>query len=90
MKPKKSVVIFRKFSNGEIIALFPYIVGFNHFHCMSYVHIGQHSEATLKLINETKLASKEEYIDLFNELTNSVGYNLLIKKKVNYKKYSNS
>lgn len=41
----------------------------------SYAHIGQHSDACEEYINECKLATKEQYEDLFNELK-SIGYNL--------------
>lgn len=36
-------VIFRKFKDGEIIALFPAIAGTNNYGdtCQSYVHMGQ-------------------------------------------------
>jgi hypothetical protein len=87
-------VIFRKFRNGEIIALFPYLVGFRYGDCMSYMHVGQHSEASLGLISgdnfndKTTLAKPDEYKDLQDELINLVGYNLKVLKKMSWRKYS--
>jgi hypothetical protein len=44
--------------------------------------IGQHSSADYHyVVKQTKLASKEQYNDLYNELTNSVGYDLRVLKK---------
>jgi len=82
-------VIFRKFKDGEIIALFPYIPEFRYKTCMSYMHVGQHGTATLNIIDSTKLATEEEYLNLFTELENQVGYKLRIMKKINWRKYSN-
>lgn len=88
-------VIFRKFRNGEVIALFPYLVGFRYGDCMSYMHVGQHSDASLGLIygdnfnNKTTLATPSEYEDLQQEL-NNLGYNLKVQKKVSWKKYSST
>lgn len=65
-------VIFRKFKDGQIIALFPneqdwYLV-------MSYMHIGQHSRADYNyIISITKPATEEEYKDLYDELKR-IGY----------------
>ena len=76
----KTKVVFRKYKNGEIIALFPEMV--NGYFVCSYMHMGQHSDADYSyVISITKPASEEEYKDLYNELTNQVGYNLRILKK---------
>ena len=86
-------VIFRKFKNNDVIALFPYLVGFRYGDCMSYMHIGQHGEASLGLIsgykfnNKTLLAKPDEYQPLYNELSN-LGYNLKVLKKMSWRKYS--
>lgn len=86
-------VIFRKFKNGDLIALFPYLVGFRYGDCMSYMHVGQHGEASLGLIygdqfnNKTLLAAPDEYKPLFDELSN-LGYNLRVLKKMSWRKYS--
>ena len=47
------------------------------FEC--YAHLGQHSTCSKSFLREIcRKATKEEYQDLFNELTNNVGYNLNI------------
>ena len=78
-------VIFRKWSNGDIIALFPddpyYPTMIGKDEIMSYEHIGQHGCATYPyVISTTKLATPEEYIDLLAELQ-SIGYNLKVCKR---------
>lgn len=81
-------VIFRKFKDdGQIIALFPELATTNDpGFCLSYMHIGQHSDADLGIIGETIPASHGEYQGLLNELI-SIGYdNLKIMKKVHYVK----
>lgn len=80
-------VIFRKFKDGSIIALFPYETEFRYGDCMSYMQLGQHGTASLSIINSTKLATKEEYKDLCSELIIAVGYKLRIIKKMNWDKY---
>ena len=81
MKTEKTKAIFRKFKDGDILALFPYEINkFNGF-VNSYMHLGQHSEADYSgCIQITKPATKEEYQDLFEELE-SIGYNLNVIKK---------
>jgi len=48
---------------------------------LSYSHIGQHSECSQEYANESREATKEEYLDLYKELTNIVGYDLQIVKR---------
>ena len=81
----KVKVIFRKTNDNEIIAFFPEIEA--SYGCiMSYMHIGQHGEASYDFYTcDTKMASESEYIDLFNEL--KLIYNdceLIVKQKINY------
>jgi hypothetical protein len=83
-------VIFRRFKEGDAIALFPYDIATLHEgYVNSYQHIGQHSGADLGIIKETKPASLSEsdIAMLYNELTN-IGYNLKIIKRVNYNHYT--
>lgn len=77
---EKTRVIFRKFKEGDIIALFPEIaIGANF--CNSYMHIGEHGGAGYSsCIRRTVPATHEEYKDLAVELE-SIGYNLLIRKR---------
>ncbi len=48
---------------------------------LSYSHIGQHSECSQEYANESREATKEEYLELYKELTNVVGYDLQIVKR---------
>ena len=75
----QTLTIFRKFKEGEIIALFPEMRE-PHGLCMSYMHLGQHGSADYGIIRITKPATPEEYSDLKTELE-SIGYNLKIRRK---------
>ena len=67
-------VIFRKFKDGEVIALFPTLPGTRQsFTCQSYLHIGQHGPADLGIIQDTTRPTYDEYKDLLVELV-SIGY----------------
>ena len=87
----KTDVIFRRWEDSDfnlIIALFPYVIdniekGF----ISSYEHLGQHSGADYDgCIRGTAPAKEYEYNDLKSELE-SIGYNLNIVKRRNYKRY---
>jgi len=85
-KPEKpTVVIFRKWKgkDGDVLALFPEIVGdVNGLYCSSYEHVGQHSHADFDLcVSRTRLATPAEYADLKDELTFSIGYDLEVRKR---------
>jgi hypothetical protein len=75
-------VIFRKFKEGDVIALLPNNE-VNRGMVESYQHIGQHGEATIDIINYTTLAKPAEYKDLLAELK-SIGYNPKIYKRLQY------
>ena len=75
----KTTVFFRKWEDGQIIALFLDEVNYPGGMIESYMHIGQHSSATPELIQILEDASPEEYEDLKNELE-SIGYNLKVKR----------
>lgn len=67
-------VVFRKYRDGEIIALFPTLPGGRPGECMSYVHLGQHGAADYgHVIRSTFPARPDEYTDLQAELVR-VGY----------------
>jgi hypothetical protein len=74
-------VIFRKFPEGDVIALFPEVdqgrglIG-------SYMTIGQHGDAAKSLITDLVPASKEEYAKLAAELER-IGYDIVIAESVN-------
>ena len=86
----KTDVVFRKYSDKSIIALFPHNVNDYYGNVESYQHIGQHSGADYGgILMCTKLASKEEYSDLKKELED-IGYNLRIIEKQNRNKFIES
>jgi hypothetical protein len=64
-------VIFRKFTGGEIIALFPFHAGNNDgYTCESFIHVGQHGAADPHLVmGMTRPATKEEAASLIVELS---------------------
>lgn len=76
----KTKVIFRRFRNGEVIALFPEIKERAN-EILSYMHIGQHGGATIDVVNITTLAKESEYKPLYNELT-AIGYDLETRKRI--------
>ena len=76
----RALTIFRKYKDGEIIALFPEIDN-GYGQCMSYLHVGQHGGAYYDLVvYSTTPATPEEYTDLKTELE-SIGYILKIRQK---------
>jgi len=76
MKDKqKTEVIFRKFPEGNLIAIFPFEEWDYNGNYSSYMHIGQHGSCHPDLAKELIRPDKEEYQDLFTELE-SIGYNL--------------
>lgn len=81
---EKVKVIFRKDKEGNVIAFFPE-ARVNRGNVMSYMHIGQHSEASYGFYMETKNATKEEYSPLLQELTKVYhDCTLVVKKKIHY------
>lgn len=87
MKKDITKVIFRKFKEGDIIAMFPELPGTNKLDtCLSYMHIGQHGAASVFLYTNCKLATPEEYQPLFKELI-AIGYKLKVVKRVTRQMY---
>ncbi len=81
-KQEKTIVIFRKWKDGQIIALFPTVpsdcIG---KYCESFMHIGQHSGADYwGVVEQTKPAKWGEYQALRNELE-SAPYNYVLDVK---------
>ena len=84
MKNNKVKVIFRKDRNGNIIAFFPEVT-VNYGNIMSYMHIGQHSEADYSFYLETKKTRVEEYSELLGELKRIYDdCELVVKQKIYY------
>lgn len=83
---KRTTVIFRKFKEGDIVAIFPYDIEHGYY-VNSYMHIGQHGSCDIGIVYTTKLATEEEYKPLLNELI-SIGYDdLKVGKKIHHSTY---
>lgn len=63
----KVKVIFRKDKKGNVIAFLPELRA-NKGNIMSYMHVGQHGEASYQFYTETRKASETEYKLLLEEL----------------------
>ena len=80
----KVKVIFRKNKYNDVIAFFPE-ARVNYGNIMSYMHIGQHGEASYEFYLTTRKANKNEYTDLFAELRKIYDdCELVVKQKINY------
>ena len=80
----KIKVIFRKNKDNEVIAFFPE-ERVNYGYIMSYMHIGQHGEASYEFYLITRKANKNEYTDLLTELCRIYDdCELVVKQKINY------
>ena len=76
-------VVFRRYNNGQILALMPYEITCHSLMCSSYQHIGQHSGADYTYcIRSTKPATEHEYSILKRELEN-IGYIVNVINRVN-------
>jgi hypothetical protein len=86
MKKEKTKTVFRVYSNGEIIALFPQVPADIHgSFCMSYMHVGQHGGAdTFVVVKQTRLAKPKEYAALLKELK-QLGYKPRIAERCTYR-----
>jgi hypothetical protein len=76
-------VVFRKYRDGDIIALFPELPGDMNWAntCLSYMTVGQHGAANYAgVMNDTTSCSAKEAIALRQELE-GVGYNLRTMKR---------
>jgi hypothetical protein len=76
------IVIFRRFRDGDVIALFPSIAAecLNAWPCLSYMHIGQHGAADPRLVSDTRPAKPREYAELKAELER-IGYRLTVRQR---------
>ena len=83
-------MLFRKYSNGDIIALMPYVIETFRYNCQSYMHVGQHGPARMaNVIKHTRPAKEDEYAELKRELE-SIGYNVKPISRVDQKKLQNA
>jgi hypothetical protein len=76
------IVIFRRFPDGDVIALFPYLPAecLNAWPCQSYMHIGQHGAADPRIVHDTRPARPREYAALKTELER-IGYRLAVRRR---------
>ena len=76
---EKTNVVFRKYPDGEIVALFPHEKwNMEESECACYHHNGQHGAAEYGfVINRTVPATEAEYKELVEELE-EIGYNLAV------------
>lgn len=72
----KTKMIFKKFPEGDVIALFPDEAADYNGNIVSYQRIGQHSAASPDLLTELPDASKSERAALLRELTSLIGYDV--------------
>jgi len=80
-------VMFRRYKDGQIIALMPNEVSDLHGNVTSYMHVGQHSGADYGgVLMCTRPANELESADLKAELE-GLGYNVKVVKKQNRTKY---
>lgn len=81
MTTQTTKVIFKRFPEGDVIALFPALPGTRdpYSTCMSYMRTGQHGHASTDLFTLPP-AQPAEYADLQRELE-SLGYTLRISRR---------
>jgi hypothetical protein len=77
-------VIFRKFKDGDVIALLPECEA-NYGCVMTYQHIGQHGEAYLTVTQITKPATEVEYCGLLSELQRIYEGELVVTRRVQHR-----
>ena len=87
---EKFKVIFRKVKNPctgefEVVAFFPEASA-NYGNILSYMHIGQHGEASIEFYWSTSKVSPEEFKPLLDELKAIYDdVELVVRQKLNYK-----
>lgn len=69
---------------GQVIAFLPDSLAETGF-IWSYMHVGQHSEASLSFYHACKPARPEQYQELLAELI-SIGYDPVIKQRITHRK----
>ena len=81
-----TLVIFRRWPGGDIIALFPQLpADLQGWYCDAYEHVGQHGGADFHgVIQATKPVTVDEAADLIQELQR-IGYRLKPIKRASYR-----
>jgi hypothetical protein len=76
------IVIFRRYPDGDVIALFPYLPAecLNAWPCQSYMRIGQHGAADPRIVHDTRPARPHEYAAIKAELE-QIGYRLALRRR---------
>lgn len=89
-KEQITAVVFRKYKDGDVIALFPYDIETLDGEVGCYMHVGQHGSADYHgVIAVTKPASEVEYADLKRELeSNPYQYKFKVLRKASGRLYS--
>ena len=77
-----TIVIFRRFPDGDVIALFPCLPAecLDPWPCQSYMHVGQHGAADPLIVHDTRPAQPPEYASLKAELEQH-GYRLIVRRR---------
>jgi hypothetical protein len=79
-KDERVPVIF-KISHGEVLAVFPTVVGTSSpYTCSCYAHVGQHSSCDAHAAASLRAAKPAEYAALKRELE-QIGYKLEIRTR---------
>ncbi len=80
---ESTIVIYRTYPEGDVIALFPCEPGtMEWWTCSSYQHIGQHGAAQPDaVVRMTRPATAEEIAPLRTELE-SIGYKLIERQRL--------
>ena len=76
------IVVFRRFPDGDIIALFPFLPAecLNAWPCQSYMRVGQHGPADPRIVYDTRPARPHEYAALKAELER-IGYHMAVRQR---------
>lgn len=81
-----TLVVFRRWTNGDIIALFPQLpADYLGMYCDAFEHVGQHGGADYHgVVQATKPVALEDAADLIRELERN-GYRLKPIKRASYR-----
>ena len=86
---KNDEVVFRRYPDGQVIALFPDIPWSGRWgETTSYMHVGQHGAADYShVVATTKPVTEKEYAGLLDELRQSGYDNIKIVKRAKIQNY---